>query len=121
MVSDFSFTNLSPEYLHSTQERMLRALRILHEENHDENNRISSVLDILHEQAILSRRCGCASISRLCESVQYCIRIRSNALEIIGESNVEDPFSLAEILLGVCGAIQVHAIAVARTAAYLRH
>ena len=53
------------------------------------------------------------------ESVEYYIRLRAYAEETIGESNLREPWSLADLLRSVQQVIQLHADAVAKTRAYL--
>jgi len=114
-------TTISPNaYLRDTRRRMRRAIGELVSAQ-DHGGELGGVLRRLRQQADASRSAGHLPILRLCETLEYYLVMRGYARALgAGERPGTQP--LATTLLGVCRVIQLHADAVAKTAAYLsRH
>jgi len=112
-------TTISPHaYLRDTRRRMRRAIGELLSAQ-QQGGDLGGVLRRLRQQADASRSAGHLPILQLCETLEYYLLVRGYARALgAGEQPGTQP--LATTLLGVCRVIQLHAEAVAKTAAYLR-
>jgi hypothetical protein len=105
-------------YLRQTRQRMRRAIGQIVALERDGGGDLGGVLRQLREQAGASRSAGYLPILRLCEALEYYLVVRGYA-RALGADERPGAQPLATTLLSVCRVIQLHADAVAKTAAYL--
>lgn len=104
-------------YVRSTQQRMARAIDDLTATGRSGRRDLSGPIERLRIQQAASRRAGCVPIVHLCQAVDDCLALESQAA--IGRSGEpRSDLRVAALLLDACWTIRLYADAVEKTAEY---